>query len=1623
MPPPPPDRRDFLYRDGRRLDSGAADPLPPAVPTPPRWRDSPYQPPPPPLRDHSRPSPRRTSSSASSEGYYRQGSGAYDRSYPDEQLGYAPSRSERYWLDDDGVGGYKGFSRYGGGSGRRDGRDMRGSYRRSPFRGYGSDFCRNHQQEHPPPPLRRSPLKSVAVPICYDPPGDRSDRGDRDHHSRMTPWRPLRRRESRSDAADAAGAVPVPVGQATAVAAAEKDISSQSLAVVAPQVSEDEAPRKKARLGWGQGLAKYEKQKVQSPAEPAEAVATGSPTDAEQTAVTTTPASVLCEPPMATPSLVPPCKSPVPEDKSCELAANTVTESNKDIPRADIQFCNNKVPVKFDQLEGDPINSLAKVLSELVQCDDSCSGDSKRLTSASKLLLLKESITKELEKTELEIDSLEGELKSVNANARNRALKDPPTAVTCAQNSPSPVKEQGELTPSPKISVEQDADVKGIEFMEVGTAQVHNEKAVSSEESVACPGVAQGQVSAAADVIPSDPSARISSGIHVDNEQHEDNLCHDNFNSMKADGSNHLTTRPCSYIDDKYNLIRSILSANRGTSKEASVLLFKPVLADRPLLDLLVSSHLSNHTKNALIITEKLTIRKNRQKFKEQTLTFKFRVLRHLWKEDVRLLSVRKQRFKSNKRTDQSNRASQSGSQRQRSSNRSKLAAPAGNLSTFPITEMSDVANKLFSEFQVKHCRNYLKMPALIVDEKEKVDARFVSKNGLVEDPVLVEKERAFISPWTQEEKEVFMEKLATFGKDFSKISSFLQHKTTADCIEFYYKHHKSDSFREVKKLLDLRQQEQPTSNYLGAKPGKKWNPEVNAASLDMLGVATEVAAQGLDYANEVRKKSAKSTMRTACGADISFVTKVSSEDCVGNISLHERECVAADVLAGICGTFSPEGMGSCITSSADPGQKTGISRMEHLLIPEADKNSDDDGSLSDQECEVDPVDWNDEEKSIFIEAINNYGKDFSRISSCVKSKSHEQCRVFFSKARKSLGLDLIHQGAVDAGFPTSDANGGRSDTDGACVAEMDSAVCSAQSCPKMEICPAADGDIQGHHLLSGITFKQLESDKSNVPVFIETKVEEGGSKVEKDCSILVDHKQLCEDSQDTHQTSCARIVINCPESTDNLQDTEDAAPGNTHGNDALTSSAEQAAAAHLEIRSSLHSVEVIEPSKACEGSCMDVLRTEGHSNHAPVSAIGKAGKLTSSICLPANGVIEEKIIHFSNIAGLSSIRPAFTSNYQQSKLADPLQSKLKPQVAPLTPKDLMPVQFSSSLPDPTSICFEGIASITTSHFEDHGNKASIAPGAEDTNMFPTFKDQSGSRHDALFHNVNGYMQQRRNNHLASEASVLSESTITGTAGISQSDHFTLSKFQNGRSSSLGLSNANLGVLSTGNREEVQDGLLRHCSLKASAENEEQPKRPGDVKLFGQILSHQSSLQSSGSSSHGTKSKPPSPKVDSSAASLLSNSRDHQVYSSRPPIIAQLGLEERAMRSYDHLDGRTVQPESMVMVAKCQRSSAGIPFYSSKNGRLSVFAEYQQPSMQMLPSDQKRLESFADLQKRNGIELISGFQQPGKGSRLGGAGILVSSVSDPVAALKAQYGPGSNILSNDMDTWKDIGSR
>jgi len=107
-------------------------------------------------------------------------------------------------------------------------------------------------------------------------------------------------------------------------------------------------------------------------------------------------------------------------------------------------------------------------------------------------------------------------------------------------------------------------------------------------------------------------------------------------------------------------------------------------------------------------------------------------------------------------------------------------------------------------------------------------------------------------SKFLHEKKEVFLEKFAAFGKDFRKISTFLDHKTTTDCVVFYYKNHKSDCFAKIKKKDEYK-----LGKFFNAKtdlmPSSiKWSSEANTSSLEVFRAAS-VMADGIALNRKMR--------------------------------------------------------------------------------------------------------------------------------------------------------------------------------------------------------------------------------------------------------------------------------------------------------------------------------------------------------------------------------------------------------------------------------------------------------------------------------------------------------------------------------------------------------------------------------------------------------------------------------------------------------------------------------------------------------------------------------------------------------------------------------------------------
>jgi len=343
------------------------------------------------------------------------------------------------------------------------------------------------------------------------------------------------------------------------------------------------------------------------------------------------------------------------------------TSHHGETSASDLQNCSEELPIKLDQLP--PISKLSLLLNDLLQPEDACTGDSTsmRNTAINKLLSFKADISKELEKTECEIDLLENELKSLN-----NAGKSDPSQIS-ADISSVPFLEPA--SDSSKVSLD--------------TSRVIYSATTAAEEMV-MPICSSGEhafgVRHANNDIPQTASS--SDGESTPSGSEEPISLERRENEVAGNGSedsNHVDGESSganagldmsSHEKRESKFIAIIMASNMDAAKRASQVFDGALATGQQQFDIWGSDRLLSCRKNDVHIRKQLALQKHQLEFKERVLILKFRAFHHLWKEDLRLLSVRKQRPKSQKRFELSSRSSQSSSQKHRSSIRSRFTLP-----------------------------------------------------------------------------------------------------------------------------------------------------------------------------------------------------------------------------------------------------------------------------------------------------------------------------------------------------------------------------------------------------------------------------------------------------------------------------------------------------------------------------------------------------------------------------------------------------------------------------------------------------------------------------------------------------------------------------------------------------------------------------------------------------------------------------------------------------------------------------------------------------------------------------------------------------------------------------------
>lgn len=372
------------------------------------------------------------------------------------------------------------------------------------------------------------------------------------------------------------------------------------------------------------------------------------------------------------------------EEKSFGKAANIDNDINNLCvsPSSGSQNHLEGFPFNLEKLDMNLIANLGSQLIELLQSDDSSTVDSSfvRSTAINKLSICKSEVSKALEVTESEIDLLENELKLLKSQSESGDPCPAASSSLAVENNTKPCKDDAvsnlTLRPTPLQVVSGDAAVENTPLCNGALEEVH---AAIKDEDIDSPGTATSKF-----VEP--PLTLVNAVSSPGKVEHGDfdaiQIQSQNMNlkcSVPCSGGE-KTGKPVS-IDMSLHtggediLCNVILTTNRECADRASEVFSKLLPRD---------SRAANFwsCQSASLIKEKFGMRKQFLRFKERVLTLKFKIFRHLWKEDMRLLSVRKHRPKSQKKFDLSLRATLSGIQKHRSSIRSRFSSPGKKIST-----------------------------------------------------------------------------------------------------------------------------------------------------------------------------------------------------------------------------------------------------------------------------------------------------------------------------------------------------------------------------------------------------------------------------------------------------------------------------------------------------------------------------------------------------------------------------------------------------------------------------------------------------------------------------------------------------------------------------------------------------------------------------------------------------------------------------------------------------------------------------------------------------------------------------------------------------------------------------
>ncbi|XP_077149356.1 nuclear receptor corepressor 2 isoform X7 [Ranitomeya variabilis] len=279
--------------------------------------------------------------------------------------------------------------------------------------------------------------------------------------------------------------------------------------------------------------------------------------------------------------------------------------------------------------------------------------------------------------------------------------------------------------------------------------------------------------------------------------------------------------------------------------------------------------------------------------------------------------------------------------------------------------EVSEIIDGLSEQENLeRQMRQLAVIPPMLFDaEQQRI--KFINMNGLMDDPMKVYKERQVMNMWSEHEKDTFREKFIQQPKNFVFIASFLDRKTVADCVLFYYLTKKNENYKSLVRR-----------NYRRRGKGQQQMPRSTQEEKD-----------------EKEREPEKEEFKQDVENDKEELGKEKNEDTSGEEN-DDKEAVTSKGRK----TFNSQGRrkGRITRSMANEANEEASTPQQNSDLAAMEMNES--------------SRWTEEEMETAKKGLFEYGRNWSAIARMVGSKTVSQCKNFYFNYKKRQNLDSILQ-------------------------------------------------------------------------------------------------------------------------------------------------------------------------------------------------------------------------------------------------------------------------------------------------------------------------------------------------------------------------------------------------------------------------------------------------------------------------------------------------------------------------------------------------------------------------------------------------------------------------------------